>query len=42
MAGSTAASRDSDEGLLHGLTWTVGIVAIPPRNRGHQALSARP
>jgi hypothetical protein len=29
MAGSTAASRDSDEGLLHGvLTWAVGIVAI--------------
>jgi hypothetical protein len=29
MAGSTAASHDSDEGLLHGvLTWTVGIVAI--------------
>ena len=29
MAGSTAASRDSDEGLLHGvLTWAVGIVAL--------------
>jgi hypothetical protein len=29
MAGSTAASRDSDEGVLHGvLTWAVGIVAI--------------
>lgn len=29
MAGSTAASRDSDEGLLHGvMTWTVGIIAI--------------
>ncbi|MFC5061922.1 hypothetical protein [Actinomycetospora atypica] len=29
MAGSTAASRDSDEGLLHGvLTWAVGIVSI--------------
>jgi hypothetical protein len=29
MAGSTAASRDSDEGLLHGvLMWAVGIVAI--------------
>jgi len=29
MAGSTAASRDSDEGLLHGvLSWAVGIVAL--------------
>ena len=29
MAGSTAASRDPDEGVLHGvLTWAVGIVAI--------------